>query len=89
MRECSKGRDVLLAYDTDVGYILGQATTYSKAIHLTKAAERIRRDMLNNSRPPFTNAFLEGCIQQSVPSLVVFVGMIEHGADIKSQLQQG
>ncbi len=90
MRAYSKGRDVLLAYDTDVGYILAQTSKYSEAIHLTKAAELIRRDMLNNSRPPFTNDFIDGCLQQCVPpSLVAFVGMIEHGADIKSQLQQG
>ena len=79
-----------MAYDPDVAYILAQTSKYSEAIHLTKAAELIRRDMLNNSRPPFTNAFLDGCLQQSVPpSLVAFVGMLEHGADIKSQLQQG
>ena len=76
--------------DTDVGYILALTSKYSETIHLAKAAEIIRRYMLNNSRPPVNNAFLDGCIQQYVPpSLVVFVGMIEHGADIKSQLQQG
>ena len=90
MRAFSKGRDVLLAYDTDVGYILAQTSKYSEAIHLTKAAELIRRDMLSKSRPPLTNDFLDGCFQQYVPpSRVAFVGMIEHGADIKSQLQQG
>ena len=90
MRAYSKGRDVLLAYDTDVGYILAQTSKCSEAIHLTKAAELIRRDMLNNSMPPFTNAFLDRYLQHSVPpSLVAFVGMMEHGADIKSQLQQG
>ena len=54
MRAFSKGRDVLLAYDTDVEYILAQTSKYSEAIHLAMAAELIRRDMLNNSRPPFT-----------------------------------
>ena len=89
MRAYSKGRDVLLAYDTDVGYILAQTSKYSEAIHMAKAAELIRRDMLNNSRPPFTNAFLDGCLQQSVPpSFVAFVRMIEPGADINSELQQ-
>ena len=145
MRAYSKGRYILLAYDSDVGYTLAQTSKYSRAIGLSltrsaslntrgslstqaafaslmyvtssekailckvihvsylglfcklgslgqvgKAAELIRRDTLNNSRPSFTNAFLDGCLQQSVPpSLVAFVGMIEHGADIRSQLQQG
>ena len=80
----------MLTYYPDVGYITAQTSKYSEAIHLTKAVELIRQDMLSNSRPPFTNAFLDGCIQQSVPlSHIPFVGMIEHGADIKSQLQQG
>ncbi len=90
MRAYSKERYVMLAYDADVGYIIAHTSKYSEAIHLAKAAKRIRRDTVNNSRPPFTNAFLDGCIRQSVPpSLVALVGMIEHGADIKSQLQQG
>ena len=77
-------------WPTTLMWATTQTSKYSEAIHLVKAAELIRRDMLNNSRPPFTNAFIDGCLQQSVPSsLVAFVGMIEHGADIMSQLQQG
>ena len=77
-------------WPTTLMWATTQTSKYSEAIHLVKAAELIRRDMLNNSRPPFTNDFLDGCLQQYVPpSLVAFVGMIEHGADIKSQLQQG
>ena len=37
-----------------------------------------------------SSKFHEGCIEQAVPpSLLQFASMIEHGADIKSQLQHG
>ena len=58
MRAYSKGRNVLLAYDTDVGYILAHTSKYGEAIQL--AAKYVP------------------------PSRVACVGMIEHGADIKS-----
>ena len=36
----------------------------------------------------FDGTFHDGCIEEAIPSsLVQFVGMIEHGADIKSQLR--
>lgn len=38
----------------------------------------------------FDGTFNEGCIEEAIPScLLQFVGMIEHGADIKSQLRFG
>ena len=38
----------------------------------------------------FDGTFQEGCIQDAIPpTLLQFVGMIEHGADIKSQLRFG
>lgn len=83
------GRGVLLAYKKDVGSILEQASKYGEAIHLAKAAGMIRRDMLQH-KSQFNSTLYGGCPEETVPqSLLQFVCMIEHGADIKSQLQHG
>ena len=84
-----QGRDVLLAFEKDVGSILVQASKYGEAIHLAKAAGIIRRDMLQH-KSKWNDTFQNGCPEDAVPpSLLQFVCMIEHGADIKSQLQLG
>ena len=84
-----KGRDVLLAFENDVGSVLSQAPKYSEAIHLAKTAEMIRRDMLHH-KSNFSSTFHDTDLQRLVPpSLLQFVCMIEHGADIKYQIQHG
>ena len=84
-----KGRDVLLAFKKDIGPILSQASDYSDAIILSKAASILRSQMLNH-KSKFNGNFDEQCIDDSVPPILQqFVSMIEHGADIKSQLRFG
>ena len=84
----NQGRDVMLAFEKDVGSMLAQASEFGEAIHLAKAAAIIRRDMLNH-KSNFKSIF-NNDIQDAVPaSLLQFVSMIEHGPDIKSQLQHG
>ena len=84
-----QGQDVLLAFENDVGSNLSQASKYGEAIHLAKAAGIIRRGMLNQ-KSNFSSTFNDTNLEQAVPpSLLQFVCMIEHGADIKSQLQHG
>lgn len=84
-----QGRDVLMVFETDIGSILADVSKYGEAFHLTEAARIIRRDMLNQ-KTRFSGAFPEGCLVESVPpSLLQFICMIEHGADIKSQLCHG
>ena len=59
------------------------------AIILARAAKVLRRHMLDH-KSTFDGTFQEGCIQDAIPpTLLQFVGMIEHGADIKSQLRFG
>ena len=83
------GRDVLLAFKKDIGSILAQASKYGEAVHLAKAAGMIRREMLQH-KSQWNGTFHDGCLEDAVPSsLLQFVCMIEHGADIKSQLQHG
>ncbi|KAK5852481.1 hypothetical protein PBY51_023946 [Eleginops maclovinus] len=56
---------------------------------LAKAAKILRRHMLDH-KFFFDGTFHEGCFEDAIPpSLLQFVGMIEHGADIKSQLRFG
>ena len=47
-----KGRDVLFAFRKDVGAIL--ASKYSEAIHIAKAAEIIRKEMLHHTTTSLT-----------------------------------
>eukprot|EP00058_Branchiostoma_floridae_P021206 XP_002606696.1 hypothetical protein BRAFLDRAFT_72537 [Branchiostoma floridae] len=83
-----KGRDVLLAFRKDVGFSLSQASNYTDAMTLAKAATILRRHMLDH-KFSFEGTFHEGIENAIPPSLLQFVGMIEHGADIKSQLRFG
>lgn len=83
-----QGKHVLLAFEKDIGSILGEANKYNDAIHLAKAAEMIRHDMLQHKTPPFNN-FDETLEEVVPPSLLAFICMIEHGADIKSQIHHG
>ena len=82
-----QGRDVILAFDEDIGLALSQASDYSEAIILAKAAKTLRRHMLDHTSK-CDGTFHDECIEEAIPSsLVQCVGMIEHGADIKSQLR--
>ncbi|KAJ8386023.1 hypothetical protein AAFF_G00178440 [Aldrovandia affinis] len=85
-----QGRDVLLAFQKDVGFVLSEASDYySEAIILGKAANILRRHMLDH-KSTFDGTFHELCIEQAIPlTLLQFVAMLEHGADIKSQLRFG
>ena len=81
-----KGRDVLLAFQDDVGFALSDSCDYSDAIILAKAAKILRRHMLGH-KSTFHGTFNMDSSEDAVPpSLLQFVGMVEHGADIKSQL---
>lgn len=85
-----QGRDVFLAFQKDVSLILSDASDYySEAIILGKAANILRRHMLNH-KSTFHGIYQENCIHQATPpTLLQFVSMLEHGADIKSQLKFG
>lgn len=86
----NQGRDVLLAFRKDVGFALSEASDYySEAIILSKAANILRRHMLDH-KSTFDGTFHKGCIEEAIPlTLLQFVAMLEHGADIKSQLRFG
>lgn len=83
------GRDVLIAFKKDVSSVLSDASKYNEAIHLAKAANIIRKEMLNH-KTKFDNEFHEGFVEESIPpTLLQFICNIEHGVDIKSHLNHG
>jgi hypothetical protein len=87
--ESHKGRDILLAFKKDIGAIWSQASNYSAVIILAKAAKILRGHMIDH-KSAFTGTFHERYVEYAIPStLLQFVCIIEHGADIKSQLRFG
>ena len=59
---------------------------YGEAVHLGKAGSILHREMLGH-KPKSDVTFHNGCIEEAIPpSLREFVCIIEHGANIKSQL---
>ena len=84
-----KGRDVLLAYTEDVGSVLSTPVDYTEAIIITKAAKILRQRMIDH-KSVFAGTFDDNCVEDSIPPVLFqFVSMLEHGTDIKSQLQFG
>lgn len=84
-----KGREVLLVLEKDVGPALVSACDYTDAMYLAKASDIVRREMFTE-HPAFSGHFNRDYIVDSVPRcLVELVSMIEHGPDIKSQIENG
>ena len=88
MRAHTKGRDILMAFEEDLGAALDKACKLdsdSDAVHLALAAHIVRRHMFGEAKP-FTG-FPEGCQEESVPPLLLaLVSMILEGPSIKDQM---
>ena len=81
-----KGRSVLLAQQKDVVLAVSQASEYSDALVLAKAAKILRKHILDH-QSKFDGTFREGCIKDAVPaSLLQFIGMLEHGQTLSLTL---
>ena len=85
------GHDVYLAFKKDVGPVMPEASTYSvsDAIILGKAAKILRWHMLDHKCKYKGNLHETSVYDSLPPALLQFVCMIEHGADINSQLRFG
>lgn len=83
-----EGRDILLAFSSDVGSALLKACEADyddDAICLARAAKIVRRDMFK-LQSIFTGSFDKDCQVRSVPnSLLALVSMILNGPSIKFQ----
>ena len=89
LKSYNEGRDVYLAFDSDIGSALRVATNLDyddEAVILSKAANIIRRDIFSDrTQTEFTGEFSEGCQQEYVPSsLKTLVGMILGGSNISN-----
>ncbi|CAC5421079.1 unnamed protein product [Mytilus coruscus] len=83
----TKGREVLLVFEKDVGPAIALACNYDDTIHIGKTAEIIR-SQIKEHKTNFSGSFSAEDTQSSVPtSLLELVCMIEHGPDIESQLE--
>ncbi|XP_045131595.1 uncharacterized protein LOC123516404 [Portunus trituberculatus] len=88
LKAYKEGRDILLAFDEDIGSALTKVCEKEyddEAITLAKAAQIVRRYMLEKNAS-FTGSFDSECQTQSVPqTLLALVAMIHEGPSIKSQ----
>lgn len=88
LRSYNEGREVLLAFDQDIGASLKQACNGdfdSEALTLAKASNIIRRDIFK-LKQCFDGQFLPDCQQKSIPStLTALINMILTGPNIKDQ----
>ena len=88
MSEHKDGRDVLLAFNKDIGIALKKSyeNNYDDdAMCLAKAASIVRRDMLR-TKAVFSGSFSHDCQEKAIPdSLLALSRMILDGPDIKSQ----
>ena len=68
---------------------ISQASEYSEAVTIAKAEKILRKEILDH-KSRFDGTFHEGCIKDAIPpTLLQFIGMVEHGTNIKSQLRFG
>ena len=87
LRAQNKGRVVFLVYE-DIGAALQFAVENSddsNAVHLAKAAQIVRKDMLEKKQS-FDGTFTSSCQKDSVPtSLLALVTMMLEGPNIQDQ----
>ena len=86
LEEHKQGRDLLLAFNQDLGSALQKACGQdADAIHLARAANIVRRDMLK-IKTAFSGSFDTYCQEDSVPhTLTGLVGMALNGSNIRDQ----
>ena len=87
LEEHKRGRDILLAFNQDVGAFLRMACEQdSDVIHLARAANIVRRDMLKMTTAVSGSFNDTLCQEESVPhSLIALVSMILNGPNINEQ----
>ena len=88
MRAHTKGRDVQLVFEEDVGAALTKACELDSdndVVHLARAAQTVRRHMFEEGEP--FNGFPEGYQEDYVPSLLLaLVSMVQEGSSIRDQM---
>ncbi|CAE1259085.1 unnamed protein product [Acanthosepion pharaonis] len=67
-----KGRDVLIAFKADTGPVLHEASQYSNALHLSKAADILRKEMLQH-KTKFSSELKDGFGEEAIPPALLQV----------------
>ena len=90
MRAYTKGRDVLMTFEDDIGSALAKACEQDNnedAMHIARAAHIVHRHTFGEAKP--FNGFPEHCQEDSVPQLLLtLVNMILEGLRIKDQMEE-
>ena len=90
MRAYTKGRDVLMAFENDIGSALAKACEQDNnedAMHIARAAHIVRRHIFVEAKP--FNGFPEHCQEDSVPQLLLtLVNMILEGPSNKDRMEE-
>ena len=89
MDSYKQGRDVFLAFKEDIGHAINVACKRDnddEGIALVKAANIVRREMLQTKKNQFLGSFPADCQHSSMPeTLLALVSMILEGPNIKNQ----
>ena len=89
LRDHLEGKDVLVAFDQDIGHVLKvtlQEDCDDEGIALARAAKIICRDLFNKKVPQFRGTFQEADHEYAVPkTLLSLMRMILHGPDVKDE----
>ena len=85
----AQGREILLTFEEDIGLALIKVCDGdSDAVHLMRATQVIRKELLNIKIKQFDGFFTSECQRDSVPSsLLALVNMTQDGPNIKHQIQ--
>ncbi|VDI11385.1 Hypothetical predicted protein, partial [Mytilus galloprovincialis] len=82
----TKGRDVLLMFEKDIGPAIPFACDYNDTMHMARTAEMIRCQLATTKTTFFGSLVSEDIDDDIPPPLLQLLKMIEHGPDIKSQV---
>lgn len=84
-----KGRDIVTAFNNEVGLILAVVNEYDDAIIVSKAAQILRQQILS-TKCRFQGSFdTEYCDDSILPQLLNFISGISHGTGIQSHMECG
>ena len=87
--EAHEWKGCSLVLHRDIGPILSKISDFSDAVILSKAANILRKHMLAHEWK-FDGRFYADSVENSIPpTLQQFVCMVEHGIDIKLQIEFG
>ncbi len=91
MDSFNEGKNVILAFRDDIGAVLKNACNRDfddEGIILAKAAQIVRRDILQMESSVFSGTFEDQCQQDAVPtSLTTLITMVLGGPNIETQSQ--